>query len=178
MNNKKSSVSGIYKIVNKINGKYYLGSSDNILGTAGRWKEHINGLNAGRHENSYLQRAWNKYGECSFEFIIIKKVPKSKLFLVEQKYLDKIKSDRRNLCYNLSFVAVGGGFAGHKHSEKSRKKTSEKLIGRFVSEETRQKMSQSLKGRKPGFGNKTHSEEWKLNNSKRMKEYWAKRKND
>ena len=38
-------VSGIYKIINKVNGKYYVGSSNDILGAGGRWKEHINGLN-------------------------------------------------------------------------------------------------------------------------------------
>lgn len=27
-----TKISGIYKIINKINGKYYVGSSDNILG--------------------------------------------------------------------------------------------------------------------------------------------------
>ena len=130
MNDKKSSVSGIYKIINKINGKYYVGSSDNILGTTGRWKEHINGLKNNRHDNKYLQNAWNKYGESNFEFIIIEEIPKEKLFEIEQKYLDKLKLNRRNLCYNLSFNATGGGFLGHRHSMESRRKISEKLKGK------------------------------------------------
>lgn len=122
-------ISGIYKIVNKINGKYYIGSSDNILGYSGRWIEHINGLKSNRHENSYLQRSWNKYGMENFEFSILEEVPKESLLIIEQSYLDKAKNDGKR-CYNLSYKATGGGFAGHKHSEESKRKTSEKLKGR------------------------------------------------
>lgn len=122
-------ISGIYKIRNRINGKYYIGSSDNILGTSGRWMEHINGLKSNRHDNSYLQHSWNKYGQQNFEFSILEEVPKSGLFLIEQKYLDQAKKDGKK-CYNLSFLAVGGGFLGKKHSEKSKRQTSEKLKGR------------------------------------------------
>jgi len=127
---KNQKISGIYKIVNKINGKYYIGSSDNILGTYGRWMEHINGLKSNRHENSYLQRSWNKYGIDNFEFSILEEVPKPLLLMVEQKYLDHAKNDGKR-CYNLSYMATGGGFAGHKHSEESKRKTSEKLKGRI-----------------------------------------------
>jgi len=126
MNNK---ISGIYKIRNKITGKYYIGSSDNILGTTGRWMEHINGLKANRHENSYLQNAWNKYGKENFEFSILKEISKNDLFSLEQKYLDEAKKDGKR-CYNLSFLATGGGFGGHKHSEETKKRISKKLIGR------------------------------------------------
>ena len=65
-------ISGIYKIINKINGKYYVGSSVNIKDYPNnRWSRHIADLNANRHHNDYLQRAWNKYGQDAFEFIII-----------------------------------------------------------------------------------------------------------
>lgn len=133
MEYKKSSlkkVSGIYKIINKTNGKYYLGSSDNILGVSGRWSEHINRLNNKNHENNYLQRAWNKYGKENFEFQVVKEVPKLDLLITEQKHLNEIKDARRLLCYNLSFSASGGGFIGHKHSEEAKKRISEKLKGR------------------------------------------------
>ena len=169
-------ISGIYKIINKLNGKYYIGRSDNIIGTTGRWLEHINALNANRHNNDYLQNAWNKYGKDNFEFVIVEEVPIEKLVETEQKYLDLIKPNRRKLCYNLSLSANGGGHLGCKHTEQTKRHLSEKLKGRILSPETRRKISLSQKGRKPGFSNKTHSEEWKRKNSKRMKEYWAKRK--
>jgi group I intron endonuclease len=134
MNTNKSNkkVSGIYKIVNIIDGKYYIGSSDNILGTSGRWKEHMNDLIANRHCNSYLQRAWNKYGLNSFKLIIVEKVPKKDLLIIEQKYLDIAKPEYHKKTYNLSFFAAGGGgFFGHKHSKKSKLQTSKKLKGRI-----------------------------------------------
>src|SRR5271169_6187061 len=74
-----TGVSGIYKIVNKISGKYYVGSSNDINGTYGRWYEHINNLRANRHDNDHLQKSWHKYGTNAFEFIIVKEVPPDKL---------------------------------------------------------------------------------------------------
>jgi group I intron endonuclease len=126
-----TKISGIYKITNKINDKYYIGSSDNILGTNGRWCEHINGLKANRHENSYLQRSWNKYGSSNFHFTIIEQVPKPNLLIIEQKYLDKAKEDGKQKCYNLSFIASGGWNKGFKHKDSTKRKISEKLKGRI-----------------------------------------------
>lgn len=95
MNIEKSikKVCGIYKIVNVINGMYYVGSSDNVFGNNGRWREHLNDLKSNRHCNSYLQRAWNKYGANAFTVIIVELVTKEKLLLVEQKYLDVAKNE-------------------------------------------------------------------------------------
>ena len=124
-------ISGIYKIINKVNGKYYIGSSKNMCGTSdsiGRWKEHLQGLKHNRHFNKHLQRAWNKYGESSFIFTIIDRVGVDKLLGVEQKYLDEaIKTQ----CYNTVFIAKGGGFEGHKHSEETKRRIAKKLLNYF-----------------------------------------------
>ena len=55
-------------IKNNINDKSYVGQSINI---ENRWTHHKSELNNNKHINDYLQNAWNKYGEHSFEFIII-----------------------------------------------------------------------------------------------------------
>ena len=47
--------SGIYKIINIRNGKFYLGSSKNL---SQRKKKHIYELNKGTHHSSYLQNAY------------------------------------------------------------------------------------------------------------------------
>ena len=60
-------ISGIYKIVNKVNGKYYVGGSKNIHK---RWLEHKGLLRRNIHDNGHLQNAWNKYGEATFDFIV------------------------------------------------------------------------------------------------------------
>jgi len=94
-------ISGIYKIINKINGKYYVGSSVNIKL---RWRKHIEALKRNQHRNRYLQRAWNKYGEPSFEFVICENAPINQLTILEQQYLD-IAQLELNKVYNLSFLS-------------------------------------------------------------------------
>ena len=61
----------IYQITNKINGKIYIGSTNNL---SKRWNNHRSKLRNGKHENDYLQQAWNKYGEDAFEFSIVEEV--------------------------------------------------------------------------------------------------------
>ena len=97
-------ISGIYKIINKINGKYYIGSSNNITGCRGRWANHIHYLNNNKHQNTHLQRAWNKYGADTFFFVILQKSPIKSLLEVEQEYLNEA-SKEKSKCYNMSFIA-------------------------------------------------------------------------
>lgn len=98
--------SGIYKIVNKVDGKYYVGSTKDFNN---RWRTHKSTLSKNIHPNDYLQRAWNKYGEQSFEFIIIELTNslKTTLLEVEQCYLDIAKTEHGN-CYNLNYKSNGG----------------------------------------------------------------------
>ena len=94
---------GIYTITNKINGKYYLGSSVNINS---RWHDHRKYLRGGYHHSIALQRAWDKYGEENFEFKILRELPEDiDLLEVEQYYLDEWKCH-----YNSSRVASTGGY--------------------------------------------------------------------
>ncbi len=91
-----TKISGIYKIVNKVNGKYYVGSSVNICGNrrGTRWKRHIWDLNRNKHGNDYLQRAWNKHGKNVFEFVLIEICLPHNLLSLEQKYLDIAKNEQ------------------------------------------------------------------------------------
>jgi len=98
-------ISGIYKIINKINGKYYVGSSNDILSKRGRWKEHKYELNYKRHPNDHLQKSWNKYGEKNFEFVILERnLFGEQLRIREQWYLDIAKKEK-NKTYNMSFIS-------------------------------------------------------------------------
>lgn len=133
-----TKISGIYKIINKINGKYYVGSSDNILGIRGRWREHTNALNSNSHKNSHLQRSWNKYGKDNFDFVILEKIPKETLFLVEQKYLD-IAETEKTKCYNSKFIA-GGGSTPIEWTLQRRENMSKALKGRIIDEKWRENM--------------------------------------
>ena len=56
---------GIYKITNKVNGKFYIGSSNNIKR---RWKYHKSNLRSGTHDNIHMQRSYDKHGEENFSY--------------------------------------------------------------------------------------------------------------
>jgi group I intron endonuclease len=91
--------SGIYKIINKIDGKYYVGSSQNITN---RWYRHKSNLKKNKHWNKYLQNAYNKYGSDNFEYVIVEYVIVSDLLKVEQIYLDECKNNP-NTNYMISY---------------------------------------------------------------------------
>jgi len=125
--------SGIYKIENKINGKYYIGSAYNFNR---RFIRHKSELNCNKHYNEHLQRAWNLYGENSFEFSILEICEdKSKLKLIEQKHLNSI--DRKK-CYNKTYVAGGGNLG-----EEVNKKISLKMKMRVLTKEHKNKISET-----------------------------------
>src|SRR5215216_6770850 len=77
--------SGIYQIRCIPTGKIYVGSAVNLRK---RQRDHINSLRRGNHENTYLQRAWNKYGEANFDFTILEFVDASDLLYTEQVWID------------------------------------------------------------------------------------------
>lgn len=97
-------ISGIYKIINKIDGKYYVGSSKNIYK---RWIKHKSLLRHNKHINDYLQNAWNKFGESNFEYVITEICTYDSLKTIEQKYLD-IANQEQDKSYNLNFESSGG----------------------------------------------------------------------
>ena len=96
-----TTTSGIYKIINRLNGKYYVGSSNNIYN---RWNQHKFLLMRNSHFNSHLQNAWNKYGANNFLFLPFEKTSVDNLMAAEQKYLD-IAYNEQDKCYNQSFAS-------------------------------------------------------------------------
>ena len=87
---KDLEISGIYILTNNINGKRYIGSSNNIRKRL--WK-HRSLLRHNKHENQYLQNAWNKYGENSFTFVVLEKCEIDVLLQREQYYIDTLKPE-------------------------------------------------------------------------------------
>lgn len=155
--------SGIYKIVNKVDGKYYVGSTKDF---DKRWKKkHRKQLRANNHYNDKLQRAWNKYGENSFEFQIIEHIspptPES-LQNAEQPYLDIAKAEQDN-CYNLKFIAEGLYGMSDSAKEKFRKTRN--------CPEWKKKFSESCKRRPRRYGYKCSEEAKKKIGEKNKKRY-------
>lgn len=83
-------VSGIYKITNVINGKFYIGSSLNIKN---RWQGHRGLLNKGKSHNNHLQSSWNKYGKKSFICEIVEEMvfPESYSKELKSLYLESLE---------------------------------------------------------------------------------------
>lgn len=141
--------SGVYQIVNLINKKRYVGSSVNL---ATRKSEHFTKLKKNKHHNIYLQRSYKKYGKDNFEFQVLEYVEdKDKLTEREQYYIDTLKPE-----YNIRQIAESN--LGLKMSKETRKIMSEKgkqrkgknngMYGKKHSEETKEKMSKSQRGKK------------------------------
>ena len=113
---------GVYMIRNKVNGKYYVGSSIDIKS---RWKQHIKALDSNTHNNLHLQNAWNKYGKANFEFLILEEDNLQDLRNRETYYIKKLNCVEKG--YNLIDNANFG--LGVKASPQVRKKISEACSG-------------------------------------------------
>jgi len=157
---------GIYKILNIINNNIYVGSSKNIYK---RWNRHKKELNKNIHSNTFLQRAWNKYGEKNFKFEIIEECELTLLLEREQFYLDK-KPD-----YNIGLNACGGdNLTNNPNREEIIKKITKASRDRYnnMSYDEKVLLSNNYKGEKnPNFGN-YWTEEMKKNISKKLKDFY------
>jgi len=161
----EENLCGIYKIINKINNKYYVGSSLNILGEPhGRFYQHKAHLKCQRHYNKHLQSAWNKYSSENFDFIIVEEtLPIIDILLeTEQKYLETAKLEK-NKCYNKSFTSSGPDW-----SEENRSKRSLLISGK---NNPNYGNGDKIRGNKNPFYNKKHNSETKILMSKNHIDY-------
>lgn len=126
---------GIYKIINLKNGKFYIGSSNNL---AKRWTDHLYRLRNHKHLNKHLQNAFDKYGESAFAFVVIEFNPSwtnDELRAREQEYLDYYFKICPEKFYNMAPKAVGGNSTNFSEealqsiSEKNRKLTKKQIEG-------------------------------------------------
>lgn len=138
------SKSGIYKITNIINSKFYIGSAVNFNK---RWIKHKSELNNNKHHSKHLQNAWNIYGENNFDFEIIEYVEnKEELIKHEQLWFDKTQCYYENIGYNMQPKA-GGSALGIKRSNEFKEKLRKANIGKKISQEQILKLKE-YKGKK------------------------------
>lgn len=103
INKKFKNKSGIYKIINLVNNKIYVGSAVNLFN---RFKLHKSDLKNNKHCNDYFQNAYNKYGKNNFIFDIIEFVEnKNSLIEKEQYWIDELNVCDRNIGYNICLQA-------------------------------------------------------------------------
>jgi group I intron endonuclease len=132
---------GIYEIINKVNGKRYVGSSINIRR---RWNEHKSELSLKCHSNSHLQNSWNKYGEDAFSFEVLIYTEPEEALRLENLLLKSGKYE-----YNLAKDATAPMLGKH-HTKKAKERISRAMSGenhpmwgRHHSEKTKRKISKN-----------------------------------
>jgi group I intron endonuclease len=147
---------GIYKIVNIIDEKCYIGQSKNI---AERKARHVLDLSKNRHCNKHLQNAYNKYGKDNFEFSVVLYCEPFELTRYEQAIVD-ITSNIYNLCLECVSTPAGRIVSIEERNNISKRNMGNKYnLGKKLSEETKIKISDNNKGKH------AHTEEQLLANS-------------
>lgn len=134
-------LTGIYKIVNKVDNKCYIGSAATYFKR--RIRQHYFSLIKNTHENKYLQNAFNKYGINNFYFEIIEICPEKDVLKKEQYHLDTINPE-----YNLSPTA--GNIKGVKRPLHAIQATAAKNRGRKSPDSVRKAVTESNKRRGKG----------------------------
>ena len=89
--------SGIYKITNLLNGKVYVGQSQNVFE---RKIQHFTALRNGNHENREMQKDWNKNNK-GFRWDVIEFCPISELNNREKYWIDTLDTIARG--YNVDW---------------------------------------------------------------------------
>jgi len=148
-------ICGVYGIRNVVNNKWYVGSSKHILR---RWcVEHISPLRRGKHHNNPLENAWNKYGEESFEFVVIEECPENVRAIRENVWMENYRSLVGQSGYNLktadpeNIILSEEAKAAHRRSVSTpeyKAKMSAAQMGHEMSKETRDKISAAHMGLK------------------------------
>lgn len=135
----------IYKIINNINGKYYIGKS---VSPKSRWNDHLSIARTGKPKDgsfNVIHAAIKKYNSDNFSFIILSEHISEEDAFIEEKRLIKLAKEVGDEIYNIT--DGGEGVSGYRHTEESKKLMSEQRKGRKQSLESRQKQSRTMTGR-------------------------------
>jgi len=119
--------SGVYKITNTVNGKFYIGSAVKFKK---RFRDHTRELMAEIHDNEHLIRSYKKYGGDKFTFECLEVVDKKEnLIPREQFYIDSMMACDLDIGYNICPTA--GSTLGLKRTQESKDNMS-RVHGRKV----------------------------------------------
>lgn len=159
------NMTGIYLWYNNLNGKYYIGSANNLTRRLSIYYSVVYLNNA----NNVIHRAILKYNHDNFSLYILEYCLPDKLIERGQYYLQTLNPE-----YNI--LKIAGSSLGFKHSEEIAMRISEaqkgennSMYGRSGvnspkygekhSEETLLKISTAMKGENNPFFNRNHSQE-------------------
>lgn len=132
----------IYVYQNKINGKIYIGQTNDL---SFRDLHHVKGYNIKR--NSIIDAAISKYGRDNFELWVVKIVSTQEEADQEEIYWIAEMREKlgTNNVYNISNGGHCGGMTGRKHTEKTKEKIRQARAKQIIiiTEETKKKISKA-----------------------------------
>lgn len=117
---------GVYIIVNKINGKIYVGQTLNKRGFIGRWYSHKK-----CNDNYPLYNSMKKYGTEAFDFQpVLISDDLDEINKIEKQLIKALNTTDRRYGYNIQL----GGSKG-KFSKESKLKMRKAKIGKYLGKE-------------------------------------------
>lgn len=153
---KDNPICGIYMIINQLTGERYIGQSRNIIG---RWWSHTA---PNTKEYNRMHKDIKKQGRETFDFVILEECPIEELDEKEKFYIAKLNPE-----YNVS--TGGRGNYGYKPTEEQKEVSRQAALKQWrkMDEETKQRIiSNNLTGHRKGY---IMSEDTKLKISQKLK---------
>jgi len=166
IDNSTRRLGGVYKIVNTIDGKIYVGS---CLWFAKRYSQHKSDLIKNKHCNQKLQNAVNKHGIENFRFELLETCQTENVTEREQFWLDVLKpysaqgynvrrqaqnnfgvkcgEEKRKKLSEFNKKHPSRGFFGKKHSPESNLSNSLAHRGKIISPESIKKIIETKRKR-------------------------------
>lgn len=142
---------GIYKIINVINDKFYVGSAVDLKR---RKTRHFSELRKGKHNNRHLQAAWNHYGDQAFIFVVVEDIATdADLLAAENVWLHAHVG--KDYCYNIGVDATAPMLGmsgessptwGYRHSPDNLKRIGTASKARVQSDEEKVKRRETMRG--------------------------------
>jgi len=136
----------IYKVINLINGKIYIGKAENV---EERWQKHLSSARTNR--GFVFHKAINKYGKDNWDISIIEKCESEKIALEREIFW--IAKYKTNICkygseFGYNLTDGGEGISGNVRSPESRQKMSESSKGKPKSEAHKEQLRIAKIGKK------------------------------
>lgn len=138
-------ISGIYRIVNTVTNRTYIGSSVDI---GRRLNTHRDDLVKRRHGNKHLLASWVKHGPSAFVFEPLAECKRVELAQREQRFIDAYFHHNLPL-YNQKPSAESQRGFRQEFTVEHRANIGRTSTGRFFSAESRARMSAIHKGKVP-----------------------------
>lgn len=154
---------GVYKILNLINGRFYIGQSLHIHN---RFNQHKKQLLNNKHSNVFLQNDYNKIAKETnktikeiFKFEIIERFEYASKDILNKKENDLLQKlyDNQKLCYNLAKEACTLGY-----------KQSKETINKIKETKNKQQHKENISSLMKEITNRPEHKKIVSNNSKKM----------